>query len=149
LICHGGKSVCPASCLAFLPFCERITILFAGDEREPTAKGIAMSMHLPKPIERFMSSDAHDADALAECFASDATVRDEGRTREGLADIAAWRRETTDKYHHSVEPVAVAERDGKIIVATKVSGDFPGSPITLDFVFQLEHGKISSLEIRS
>jgi hypothetical protein len=57
------------------------------------SKRITMSMHLPKAIERFMSSEnARDADALAECFASNATVRDEGRTREGLTDIAAWRR---------------------------------------------------------
>jgi hypothetical protein len=60
-------------------------------------------------------------------LAADATVRDEQRTRKGLTEIAAWRHETTDKYHHTVEPVAVAERDGKIIVATKLSGDFPGS----------------------
>ena len=90
-----------------------------------------------------------DADALAECFAPDATVRDEGRTRAGLTEIAAWRRETTEKYHHTVEPLAVAERGGKIIVATKISGDFPGSPVTLDFVFRLENGKISSLEVQS
>jgi hypothetical protein len=113
-------------------------------------KGITMSVHLPKAIELFMSSEnAHDADALAECFAPDATVRDEGRTRAGLTEIAAWRRETTEKYHHTVEPAAVAERDGKTIVATKLSGDFPGSPIKLDFVFQLKDGKISSLEIQS
>jgi hypothetical protein len=114
------------------------------------SNGITMSVRLPKAIELFMSSEnAHDADALAACFASDATVRDEGRTRKGLTDIAAWRRETTEKYRHTVEPVAVAERDGKMIVATKISGGFPGSPITLDFAFQLEDGKISSLEIRS
>jgi hypothetical protein len=123
--------------------------LFGSDECEPS-KGITMSAHLPKAIERFMSSEnAHDADALAACFASDATVRDEGRTREGLTEIAAWRRETTEKYRHTVEPLAVAERDGKIIVATKVAGEFPGSPITLDFVFRLKDGKISSLEIQS
>ncbi len=109
-----------------------------------------MSVPLPKAIECFMSSEnAHDADALAECFAADATVRDEGRTRKGLTEIAAWRRETTEKYRHTAEPVAVAERDGKIIVATKVSGDFPGSPVTLDFVFLLKDDKISSLEIQS
>jgi hypothetical protein len=109
-----------------------------------------MSVHLPKAIELFMSSEnAHDADALAACFAPDATVGDEGRARKGLTEIAAWRRETTEKYRHTVEPVAIAERDGKIIVATKVSGDFPGSPVTLDFVFRLEDGKISSLEIQS
>jgi SnoaL-like domain len=127
--------------------------LFARDtnsgESEPSG-GITMSVRLPKAIEFFMSSEnAHDADALAACFAPDATVRDEGRTRRGLTEIAAWRRETTEKYHHTVEPVAVAERDGKTIVATKLSGKFPGSPITLDFVFKLKDDKISSLEIQS
>jgi hypothetical protein len=43
----------------------------------------------------------------------------------------------------------VVEPDGKTIVATKVSGSFPGSPITLDFVFRLENGKIASLDIQS
>ena len=109
-----------------------------------------MSIHLPKPIERFMSAEnARDPDALGTCFAPNATVRDEGRTREGLKDIIAWQRETTDKYQHTVEPLAVTERDGKMIVATKVRGSFPGSPITLDFVFRLEDGKIASLDIQS
>jgi hypothetical protein len=108
-----------------------------------------MSVPLPRPIERFMSSEnAHDTDALSACFAADAVLRDEGRTREGLKDITAWRRESTQKYQHTVEPVAVAERDGKTIVATKVSGNFPGSPVTLDFVFQLKDGMIVSLEIQ-
>lgn len=66
-----------------------------------------MSVDLPKPIELFMSSEnAHDTDVLAVCFAPDATVRDEGRAREGLRDIAAWRRETAEKYQLNVEPVA-------------------------------------------
>ena len=108
-----------------------------------------MPVHLPKAIELYMSSEnAHDADALAACFAPDATVRDEGRTREGLKDIAAWRRETTEKYQHTFAPMAVIERDGKTIVTTKVSGNFPGSPVTLDFVFRLKDGKIASLEIQ-
>jgi SnoaL-like domain len=109
-----------------------------------------MSVHLPKPIEHFMSSEnARDTDALAACFAPDGIVRDEGRTREGLEAIVAWRRETADKYQHTFEPLAVTERDGKTIVTTKVTGSFPGSPITLDFVFRLENGKITSLEIQS
>ena len=109
-----------------------------------------MPIHLPKPIEGFMSSEnARDPDALAACFAPDATLRDEGRTRARLKDIIAWQRETTDKYQHTVEPLAVMERDGKIIVATKVSGSFPGSPITMDFVFRVVDGKIASLDIQS
>jgi hypothetical protein len=82
------------------------------------------------------------------CFTANATVRDEGRTMTGLKGIAAWRRETARKYHHTVEPVA-AVRDGRTVVSTKLSGHFPGSPVTLDFVFDLEGDKIASLEIES
>jgi SnoaL-like domain len=113
-----------------------------------TSRGTTMSVHLPRPIERFLSSE-NALEVLAACFAPDGIVRDEGRTREGLVDIVAWRRETAHKYQHTFEPLAVVERDGKTIVATKVSGSFPGSPITLDFVFRLENGKIASLDIQS
>jgi hypothetical protein len=109
-----------------------------------------MPLPLPKPIEVFMSSEnAHDADALAECFASDATVQDEGRTLKGLKAIKAWRLETAKKYQHTLEPVAASGRGGKTVVSTKLTGNFPGSPVTLDFVFTLEGGKIAALEISS
>jgi hypothetical protein len=109
-----------------------------------------MPLPLPKPIEIFMSSEnTHDTEALADCFAADATVRDENRTLKGLTAIKAWRLETAKKYQHTVEPVAAAARDGKTVVSTKLTGDFPGSPVTLDFVFTLEAGKIAALEIQS
>lgn len=107
-----------------------------------------MALQLPMPIERFMSSEnAHDPDAIGDCFAPDATVKDEGRTRTGLIEIAAWRRETEAKYQHTVMPVAVAQRAGKTVVTTKMTGNFPGSPVTVNFVFQLDGDKIASLEI--
>lgn len=109
-----------------------------------------MVVQLPKPIELYMAfENAHDAEALAACFAPDATVKDEGRTRKGLKDIMVWRRETTEKYRHTVEPIAVAEQAGRTVVTTKLSGNFPGSPIRLDFVFQLKNDKIASLKIQS
>ena len=76
-------------------------------------------------------------------------MRDEGQTKQGLKAIKAWRLETRKKYRHTVEPVAVVARDGKTVVRTKLTGDFPGSPIALDFVFTLEGGKIAALEIQS
>ena len=113
-------------------------------------KEIAMPLPLPKPIEVFMSSEnMHDTDALAECFASDATVQDEGQTLKGLKAIKAWRLETAKKYQHTLEPVAASARDGKTVVSTKLTGNFPGSPITLDFVFTLQGDKIAALEIKS
>jgi hypothetical protein len=108
-----------------------------------------MGILLPKPIEiYFASENLHDAAALDTCFAADAIVRDERQTIEGLAAIKAWRIGTGKKYDHTIEPLAIAERDGKVIVTGKVSGNFPGSPINLDHVFQLENDRIVSLEIR-
>ena len=109
-----------------------------------------MRLPMPKPIEVFMKSEnAHSADALAECFAPDAIVKDEGQTLRGLEAIKTWRLETAKKYRHSVEPVATAARDGKTVVTAKLTGDFPGSPVTLDFVFTLEGDKIAALQIES
>jgi len=109
-----------------------------------------MALHLPKLIEIFMTSEnTHDTDALASCFTADAIVRDEDHTRTGLTAIAAWRRETDRKYYHTVAPVAVVECNGKTVVSTKLSGNVPGSPLTLDFVFELKGAKIASLEMKS
>jgi SnoaL-like domain len=109
-----------------------------------------MPLPLPKPIELFMSSEnTHDLEALAACFAAHATVRDEGRTMQGLKAINAWRLETRKKYRHTVEPVALTARDVKTVVSTMLTGDFPGSPVTLDFVFTLQGDKIAALEIHS
>jgi hypothetical protein len=105
---------------------------------------------LPTPIDLFMSSEnTHDLEGLADCLAAHATVRDEGQTMQGLKAIEAWRLETTKKYRHTVEPVAVTARDGETVVSTMLTGDFPGSPITPDFIFTLEGNKIAAVEIHS
>jgi SnoaL-like domain len=108
-----------------------------------------MSIKLPAPLDTYFASEnAHDTSAIERYFATNATVQDEGRTIKGIAEIKAWRLETGEKYHHSVEPLAVSTRDGKVVVTARVSGNFPGSPITLDHIFEIEGAKIVSLEIR-
>ena len=107
-----------------------------------------MSIDLPLPIDRYVAiENSGDVDALSECFASDATVRDEGHTYEGLAAIREWKADTKKKYNHTVAPLEVAHRDGKTVLKARLSGSFPGSPVTLEFSFVLEDGKIASLEI--
>jgi hypothetical protein len=107
-----------------------------------------MAIHLAKPIAiYFASENAHDTGSLDHCFAADAIVRDERRTIKGIAAIKTWRSETSEKYHHTVEPLSVTERDGKTVVTAKVSGNFPGSPVNLDHVFELHGDRIMSLEI--
>ena len=107
-----------------------------------------MSIHLPPPIELYVRvENSGDVEALSECFAPNATVRDEGHTYEGLAAIREWKADTKKKYNHTVAPLEVARRDGKTVLKAKLTGDFPGSPVTLEFSFVLEAGKIVSLEI--
>jgi hypothetical protein len=109
-----------------------------------------MSIHLPKPIEIYFSSDqAGDAEALSSCFAPDATVHDEGRSYEGLKAIKTWRIEVKKKYDYTAEPIEAVESGGKTVVTGRVSGNFPGSPVNLRFIFALAGEKIASLEIRS
>jgi hypothetical protein len=115
-----------------------------------TTRRLTMALHLPKPIEiSVVPENTHNADALASCFTADAIVRDEGHGRNGLTAIASWRREPERRYHHTVEPGAVAERNRKTVVSAEFLGNFPGSPVTLEFVFELKGAKIAPLEIES
>jgi len=112
-------------------------------------KGEPMSLKLPAPIETYIAAEnAGDVAVLSNCFAENAVVQDEGRTIRGLAAIQQWKRETKEKYHHSVEPLACAEKDAKIVVKARLTGDFPGSPVDVHFIFGLEGDRIGSLEIR-
>ena len=103
-----------------------------------------MSIHLPLAIDLYVKAEnSGDVEALSECFAPNATVRDEARTYNGLAAIKQWKAQTKKKYNHTVAPL---ESTGTVLKA-KPSGNFPGSPVTLEFSFVLEDGKIASLEI--
>jgi SnoaL-like domain len=107
-----------------------------------------MSMRLPAPIERYVQiANSDNPDAAQECFAADAIVRDEGRTYDGLTAIKTWMAATKKKYGHTTAPLELAERSGKSVLKAQLTGDFPGSPITLNFSFRLVDGRIRALEI--
>ena len=103
---------------------------------------------LPEPIAAYFGGqNAADAAAALACFADDAVVVDEQREIRGLAAIRTWRQETTDRYRPTVEPIAASQSGGTTIVSARVSGPFPGSPVTLEFRFGVRGDKIATLEI--
>jgi hypothetical protein len=118
--------------------------LDASTEEEPTMKDSS----LPEPIEAYFEADRRGGYAVARCFTNDGTVMDERKIHTGLAAIEAWKAATSAKYSYVVEPFALERRDGKYIVTSRVTGDFPGSPVDLRYTFTLERGKITSLEIK-
>jgi hypothetical protein len=106
--------------------------------------------NLPKPIALYIEAEnSGDTALFDECFAENATVCDENETHEGLVTIKKWKAETKKKYQHTVDPLRVAQQNGKFIVTNRLTGNFPGNPIELEFVFTLASDKIVSLEILS
>jgi SnoaL-like protein len=103
-----------------------------------------------KPIALYIAAEnSGDANLFDQCFTDNAVVRDESETHEGLAAIKRWKAETKSKYQYTLFPLTFVETEGKIVVTNRLTGNFPGSPIELEFVFTLESDKIVSLEIRS
>ena len=106
-----------------------------------------MTLDLPKSIVAYFAADKEDAEAVAQCFTESAIVKDEGLTYQGRAAIKQWKVDASAKYQYTCEPFACEQKDGKVVVTSRLTGNFPGSPVNLRFFFELEGDKISSLEI--
>ena len=104
-----------------------------------------MSISLPPPIDAYFAADSGNSKAFAMCFTENAVVKDEGHTYIGLAAIKKWKAE--GKYTYTSEPFASVQEDGKTVITSHLTGNFPGSPVDLRFFFGLEGDKIASLEI--
>ena len=106
-------------------------------------------MQLPAAIDGYFTSDkGSDADALVASFEPDAVVRDEGAEHVGRAEILAWRLDAKAKYPGVVSvPMQQVVNGDRIVVSCQVSGNFPNSPVMLDFAFTLANDRISLLEI--
>jgi hypothetical protein len=106
-----------------------------------------MILDLPQPVADYFTADTRDGEAVARCFTEDAVVTDEGHTHEGRAAIKKWKADAAAKYQYTSEPFACERRDGKFVVTSHLTGNFPGSPVDLRFVFGLDGDKIASLDI--
>jgi SnoaL-like domain len=106
-----------------------------------------MTLDLPKPIAAYFTADKGNSEAIAQCFSENAVVKDEGHTHHGRAAIEQWKAEASARYQYTSEPFACEEQDGKFVVTSRLTGNFPGSPVNLRFFFGLEGDKIASLEI--
>jgi hypothetical protein len=104
-------------------------------------------LNLPHAIAAYFDADRGDAHAVARCFASDAVVKDEGRTYCGREAIEAWKAAASAKYAYTSVPLALERTNGRHIVTARLTGNFPGSPVDLHFAFRLEGEAIAALEI--
>jgi hypothetical protein len=106
-----------------------------------------MQLDLPLPIVAYFATHGRRSAGIADLFAQDAIVKDEGQTYKGIPAIARWMDESSAKYDFTNRPVASETVDGATVVTCHVTGNFPGSPVNLRFRFQVDGHKIASLEI--
>src|SRR5258708_19605645 len=105
-----------------------------------------MSIDLPKPIAAYFAADKRDADALVLCFTEDAVVKDEGQTYTGLPAIKQWKTETSRKYTYTSEPFSLQKKAGETVVTSRLTANFPATPLNLRFFFTLKSNNIPSLK---
>ena len=108
-----------------------------------------MPLKLPNPVATYLAAEkAKDADMLAESFADDAWVHDEGQIHRGREAIRSWKREADAKYQYVMEPLEASVGEKVVKLRARLTGNFPGSPLELDHTFTFENDRITSLEIK-
>jgi hypothetical protein len=104
-------------------------------------------LNLPKPIADYFQADKSDGDAVSQCFTANAVVTDEGHAHKGRAAIRQWKSDASTKYQYTSRPFASEQKDETMVVTSRLTGNFPGSPVDLRYFFKLEGDKIAFLEI--
>jgi len=104
-------------------------------------------LDLPAPVAAYFAADATGAEAVAQCFTDRAVVIDERQEHRGRAAIARWKADASAKFRYSVERLGAYVAGDQTTVTGRVTGDFPGSPVDLQYHFTLEGDKIARLEI--
>jgi hypothetical protein len=108
-----------------------------------------MSIQLPAPIANYFAADSGNATNVAECFAENGVVVDENHTYSGRDAIRQWKESSKTRYKYTSTPTASDKEGEKVVVTSRVAGDFPGSPVDLRYIFELDGDRIASLLILS
>ena len=96
--------------------------------------------------EYFAAATDPDRERYFALFDDGIVVHDDGRSHEGLAAVRRWRTEIPP-VRYGLRDVAVTSTGCQAVA--EISGDFPGSPVTLSFTFERNaQGKITLLDIR-
>jgi len=103
-------------------------------------------MNLPKVIAKLTEAQNNfDSVAYAACFTETAVVFDEGKKHNGRKEIENWIDKANREYQSTMKPLDYNETEN--ILSAETSGNFPGSPIVLNYHLQITDELIQSLKI--
>jgi hypothetical protein len=103
----------------------------------------------PEAVRAYLTlTNGDDHESALVTFAENAEVTDDGHTYRGASEISSWLTKTSSEFTYKTTPLTAHNNDDQTTVTCKVEGNFPGSPITLDYHFQLnETNQITNLKI--
>ncbi len=107
----------------------------------------AEPIDLPPSVAAYFAADTTGAEAVAQCFTDGGVVIDERQEYRGRTAIARWKAAVSAKFRYTVDRLGVRVSGDQTTVTGRVTGDFPGSPVDLQYHFTLEGDKIARLEI--
>ena len=104
---------------------------------------------VPDVIRRYYLLDAErEIDSIIALFTDDATVIDEGETRQGTMEIRAWQTGPASRYTYTTDVLATdALTAHRFVVMGRLTGNFPGGTAELKWDFTLAGDRISQLVI--
>jgi hypothetical protein len=107
-----------------------------------------MVSNLPKVVADLVRAQNNfDSKAYAACFAETAVVFDEGKTHKGRKEITNWIYKANKRYKAAMKPIRYSAN--KQVLKAEISGSFPGSPLVLNYQFEIKEEEIHSLKIGS
>ncbi len=102
--------------------------------------------NLPKVIAALVKAqDNFDSTAYTDCFAETAVVFDEGKTHKGKTAIKKWIEKANQEYGITMKPIEYTASEQTL--KAEISGNFPGSPIVLSYLLDIQNEQIQSLKI--
>jgi hypothetical protein len=116
-------------------------------KKNPEERSIRRMKIHPTIAAFVKAKNNRDTSAVVTCFADDAVVHDEGQEMRGLVAVKEWSEKSFRKYQYTIEPTDLTEEDDKTVLTATLTGNFPGSPLSLDFNFTIQGDKIIALLI--
>lgn len=103
-----------------------------------------MTDTLPPAVMRYLA--AKTPTEIAECFTENGTALDERQIHRGRDQIRRWREEV-GKISYRQDVLSARHEGSHAVVTCRLTGDFKGSPVELDYRFELSGDLIARLEI--
>lgn len=105
-------------------------------------------MNIPTVIAALVEAqNKYNSAEYGNCFSETAIVFDEGGVHTGRDAIKQWFEKANEKYRTVMDPIKFNTTGSQWVLTARISGTFAGSPIVLNYTFEIHNGLIQTLKI--